>query len=163
MNYEAIAVWSQVAGSVLFIVVLVWLFNKFMIPAVVAAAKAKNEEIALAERRRDDMKAHVELLRGSLGAAQKDAQAIKARAIDQAQHERERALEESRLAGERQVRSADGELERARAAARESFRNELLEKALGAARSQAASRVDAGTNSRLVDQFLHSLERGGLN
>ncbi|MBV8363034.1 MAG: hypothetical protein JO193_00555, partial [Candidatus Eremiobacteraeota bacterium] len=50
MNYEAIATWSQVVSSVLFIGVLVWLFRRFLIPLVMAAQKAKNDEIALAER-----------------------------------------------------------------------------------------------------------------
>lgn len=163
MNYEAIAVWSQVVSSFLFMAVLVWMFVKFLIPVVMTAQKNKNEEIARAEQHRDAARARLEELRASVGAATADAGAIKERATSQAQRELESAVAEAKAAGERALRNAEGELERARAAARESLRNEFLDKALVRARQEAAKRVTPGVNSQLVDRFVNSLDRGGLN
>ena len=163
MNYEAIAIWSQVISSVLFMVVLVWMFNKFAIPLVLSAQKSKNEEIARTEQHRDQAKATVAKLRMEMGEAEHDAQAILERAAEQAAHERQHAVEEAKAAGERSLRSASGELDRAREAARIQLRNELAERALELARRDARSRVNADVNARLVQRFTESIEHGGLN
>lgn len=163
MNYEAIAMWSQVASSVLFLVVLVWMFRKFIIPVVMTAQKNKNEEIARAEQRRDEAKAKLEELRATIGNADEDAAAIKERAIAQAQREREAAVAEAKASGERALRNAQGELDRARAAARETLRNELVDKALVRAREEASKRITPAVNVQLVERFVSSLERGGRN
>lgn len=163
MNYEAIAVWSQVISSILFLAVLIWMFVKLIIPLVMTAQKNKNDEIARAEQRRDAAKARLEELRSSTGDADADAAAIKERAGAQAEREVQSAVAEAAAAGERALRNAQGELERARAAASESLRNEFLEKALARARDEAAKRVTAGVNSELVDRFVNTLGHGGLN
>ncbi len=163
MNYEAIAVWSQVVSSVLFLVALVWMFNKFLIPVVMAAQTAKNEEIARTELHRDQAKATLETLKLQMGNAERDAASILDRARDQAKHERESAVAETKAAGDRALRNADSELERARAGARDGLRNELAQKALALARSEAAARITPGIGGRLVDRFIDSLEHGALN
>lgn len=163
MNYEAIATWSQVVSSVLFMAVLVWMFVKLIIPLVMTAQKNKNDEIARAEERRDAAKARLSELRASTGDADADATAIKERAVAQAERELQAAVAEAGDAGERALRNAQGELERARAAARQSLQNEFLEKALARARGEAAKRVTPAVNSELVDRFVNTLGHGGLN
>lgn len=163
MNYEAIAIWSQVASSILFLVVLVWMFRKFIIPVVMTAQKNKNEEIARAEQRRDAAKVKLEELRATIGNADEDAEAIKQRAVAQAERELAVAVAEAKAAGERALHNAQGELDRARAAARETLRNEFVDKALVRAREEAAKRVTPAVNAQLVDRFVETLERGGLN
>ena len=163
MNYEAIAIWSQVASSILFLVVLVWMFRKFIIPVVMTAQKNKNEEIARAEQRRDAAKVKLEELRATIGNADEDAEAIKQRAVAQAERELAAAVAEAKAAGERALHNAQGELDRARAAARETLRNEFVDKALVRAREEAAKRVTPAVNAQLVDRFVETLERGGLN
>jgi F0F1-type ATP synthase membrane subunit b/b' len=163
MNYTLVAEYSQIASSVLFVVVMIWIWNKFIQPAIVVAQQNQNAKLAEAERHRDEAKAVLESLQGELGAAQSDAQAIKERVAAQAESEREAAIREAREAGERAVRNAQGELARSRAAARERLRDELLERALGIARIQATERVDASVNHELVTSFLGSLEHGGRN
>ena len=59
------------------------------------------------------------------------------------------------------IHSAEGELARSRAAAREQLRGHLLERALDLARVQAAERVDARVNADLVASFLRTIERDG--
>lgn len=163
MNYEAIAVWSQVVSSVLFMAVLVWMFVKLIIPLVMTAQTNKNEEIARAEARRDAAKTRLEELRAHTGNADADAAAIKERASAQGQRELQTALAEAKEAGERALRNAAGELDRARAAAREALRNELLDKALTRAREEASKRVTPSVNAALVERFVNSIDHGGLN
>ena len=162
MNYEQIAVWSQVISAMLFMAVLVWMWFKFIQPAVLAAQETHNKQIAEAERHRDEAKASLDALRQEIEGAKRDATLIASRANDQAVREREATIAEAREAGERQLRGAQGELDRARAAAREAFRAELLDRALLAARKEASARVDSGVNAKLVDGFVSSLSNGSV-
>jgi F0F1-type ATP synthase membrane subunit b/b' len=163
VNYTLVAEYSQIASAVLFVIVMIWIWMKFIQPAIVVAQQNQNAKLAEAERHRDDAKATLESLQGELGAAQRDAQAIKERVAAQAQVEREAVIREAREAGERAVRNAEGELARSRAAARERLRDELLERAVSIARFQATERVDLRVNQELVNAFLGSLEHGGRN
>lgn len=157
MNYDAIALWSEVASSVLFVVALVLVWNKFIEPAVLRAQANKNAQIAEAERHRDEARAALEGLQREVEGAQRDALAIKERVAALSAAERDAALREAREAGERTLRDADGELDRARAAAREQLRDELLDEALAAARASAVQRVDTAVNQKLVASFVESL------
>lgn len=160
MNYEQIAVWSNVACALLFYVVIVWMWIKFVQPAVLVAQSNANKAIAESERHRDEAKASLDVLRGEIEGANRDAAAIRARSADFAAHERDAALAEARDAGERSLRNAAGELDRARAAARENLRTELLERALDLAKNDARTRVDAGLNAKLVGDFVASIDKG---
>ncbi len=159
MNYQAIAEWSQVASSLLFLGALVWLWIRYIQPAVLAAQVAQNARIAEAERHRDEAKAALKGLQREIEAAQRDALAIKERVTALMSGERETLLREAREAGERALRDAQAELPRARAAARAQLRDELIEKALAGARDIALRRVDAGANRKLVGSFVGSLAR----
>lgn len=158
IDYERIAVWSQIVSAGLFMVVLVWMWVKFIAPAVMAAQENHNKQIAEAERHRDEAKASLEALRQEIEGAKHDATLIEARASEQAARETEATLAEARESGERSLRNAQGELGRARANAREAFRTQLLERALAEARKSAATRVDANVNALLVNRFVASLQ-----
>lgn len=160
MNYDQIAFWSQIAGFVLFVLALVWAWNKFLTPALAASSKASNERVALAERRRDEMRAAVESLRHAIDGAKLDARAMVERVKERAQHEREAIIAEAKDAGDRSVRNADGELARARMAAREQLRETLAAKALEIARTSANMRIDTTTNARLLQEFMERVTRG---
>jgi F0F1-type ATP synthase membrane subunit b/b' len=159
MNYTAIAEYSQIASAALFFVTMVWIWIKFIQPAVLTAQSNANAQIALAERHRDEARAVLDSLQGEIEAARRDAGAIRDRCVTQARAEHDAVLKEAREAGERALRNAQGELERARGAAQERFRDELLDQALQLARVQAAQRVDDPMNARLVSSFLASLSR----
>lgn len=161
MNYTAIAEYSQIASAVLFVVVMAWIWIKFIQPAVIAAQQSANAQLAEAERHRDQAKAQLESLRGETESAQRDAVAIKQRVEAQAKAECEAIVQEARRAGERTIANAQGELARARAAARARLRDELLDQALKLARTQAEQRVDDRVNAQLVGSFLVNLENGG--
>lgn len=163
LNYEQISNWSDVVSAILFVAVLVWLWVKFIQPAIIAAQQNKNKQIAEAERHRDEAKATLESLRTEIQGAQRDADLIRHRAEDQAKREAEAIVAETREAGERTLRNASGELDRARAAARQQFRDQLADAALALARKNAEERVDGGVNASLVQRFVASLEGGGQN
>ena len=158
--YVDAAAWSQVIASVLFMAVLLWLWFKFIQPAIMTAQANANKLIAEAERHRDEAKTTLDLLKNETNGAAHDGELIKERAVAQAAREYEAAIAESRQAGERALNNAQGELARALAAAREQLRDELAGKALDRAREEAARRVDAGLNAALVNGFIGSLERG---
>lgn len=160
--FESVALWSQVLGAIVFLVVLILLFRKYLVPAVEANEKARNAEIAQAEARRERVRAEAAAARGEVEAAQRDAAEIRARVDAIVTREREHLLAEAKADGERMVRNAEGELERARMAARDRLRIELIEKALLQARAQAASRVDERTNARLVNETVADLSRGKI-
>jgi F-type H+-transporting ATPase subunit b len=160
--YQSLAIWSQVLGSIAFVVVLVWLWVRFVNPAVVASQERKNAELAEAEKRRDDTKEEVEVAQREVLAADADVVAIRERAEGDAKRVHERILAEAQSEGQRVVRNAQGELERRRTAARERLRAELFERAIAIAR-EGAGRLDDSTNQRLVGEVVETIERGGGN
>jgi F-type H+-transporting ATPase subunit b len=163
VNYEEIAKWSQIISALFFYAVIAWLWFKFISPALQTAQASKNKQIAEAERHRDEAKAALEALRHEIEGAKHDAGLIRARADEQARREASTIVEESREAGERALRNAQGELDRARAAARAGLRTEFVDKALALARADAERKVDASLDTQLVDRFAAALERGGKN
>lgn len=162
MTYEAIAEWSQVVSALLFIGALVFMWIKFLQPAVLAAQAAQNARVIEAERHRDQARAALEGLRADIDEAQRDAVSIKDRAGSLIGAERESALREAREAGERALKDAQGELARARAAAAMQLRDELIEKALAQAKETAVRRVDDSAERKLVGSFVRSLEGGAV-
>jgi F0F1-type ATP synthase membrane subunit b/b' len=157
--YLQIAVWSQIVSSIVFIGVLAYMWNRWLMPVVFAAQERSNAQIAQAERHRDEVKGALEALRQEIETARHDAQLIEQRVNTRAAHEREQLVKEANEAGERVVADAARELERARAAARHRLRDEILERALQLARREAAQRVGPATDARFVESFAGSLER----
>ena len=157
--YEQVAVWSQVAASILFVVFLVYAWRRWITPAVVASQQRKNAELVEAQQRRDAEKEHVEEARRALDVAAQEALAIAARAAQDALRLSNRIVAEARAEGLRTVRNAEGELERERATARGQLRADLLERAMQIAR-EAAAQLDPATDRRLVDEAVAGAERG---
>ena len=158
--YEQLAVGSQIVASILFIIVLVYLWRRFLAPAVLASQARKNAELLDAEQRRDAAKAEVGVAQGEAKVADDDVRAITQRGQTDAANTRERILREGRAESDRLLRNAEGELERARSAARERLRDDLLEKAIAIAR-RAAVEVDDATNRRLVSETVDTVDPGG--
>ncbi|HEY0396486.1 MAG TPA: hypothetical protein VGD01_18560 [Candidatus Elarobacter sp.] len=160
MNLEALAQWSQIVGAILFVIATVVIWNKFIAPAVKGYQAAKNAELADAEARREHIRADVAAARAEVERADADCKEITARSASAAEHDRVKALADAKADAERIVRNAEGELERARLAARDRLRIEFIEKALAKARGEAANRVSADANTRLVDVTVEDLVRG---
>jgi len=159
--YLHIAVWSQILSSIVFIAVLVFMWNKWVMPVVLSAQERSNRQIAEAERHRDEVKGALDALRGEIETARHDAGLIEHRAGVRAEHEREALLREAAEAGERTLADARLELDRARAAARQRLRDEMVARALGIAREEAVRRLGPALDARFVDRFTDSLEAAG--
>ncbi len=155
--YLEIAIWSQVASSVLFIAALAFIWSRFIMPVLLAAQDRSNQQIAQAERHRDEVKGALTALHEEIANAGRDAELIAQRAQVHATREREATLNEAKDAGERALRDADGALERSRAAARQRLRDELVERALQIARGDAERRVGPSLDSSLIERFVGSL------
>ena len=160
--FEAVALWSQVVGSVAFLVVLILAFRKYLIPAVVANQKARNAEITDAETRVKRIKTECAHARASIEEADRDAIEIRSRAETVAHREHDHLIAEAKADGERVIHNAEGERDRARMAARDRLRIEFIEKALAKARTEAPARVTDEINHELVDLTVADLARGNL-
>ncbi len=158
--YEQLAIGSQIVASILFIIVLVYLWRRFLAPAVVAAQARKNAELLEAEQRRDAAKAEIGVAQAEAAVADNDVRAITQRGQADAAATRERILREGQAESERLLRNAEGELERGRNAARERLREDLLARAIAIAR-RAALEVDEATNRRLVSEAVDTVDPGG--
>ncbi|GAC1566874.1 MAG: hypothetical protein NVS2B3_02020 [Vulcanimicrobiaceae bacterium] len=157
--YEALSTWSQVVASLLFIVVMVIIWRKYITPAVLKSQANKNAELLESEARRDAARAETDVAQKEILATEADARAIRARAEGDAAALRDRIVADAHAEGERLLRNADGELERGRIAARDRLRTDLLEKAMQIARD-ASAHLDDTTNRRLVGDAVDTAERG---
>jgi len=157
--YEDVAFWSQLAGSFAFIACVVYGWLRFITPAVVAQRDRKNAELFEAEKRRDRLRAEIELARQEVAVAEAEVDGIRGRAERDVERLRETILAEAEAEAERLVRNAEGELERGRMAARDLVRDELLNKAVEIAIARAKA-LDAGADHKLIESAVGSLERG---
>jgi F0F1-type ATP synthase membrane subunit b/b' len=160
MSLEILAQYSQIAGAIVFVIAVVLIWNKYIAPGVKGYQAAKNAELAENEKRRENIRADGAAARGEVERADAECREIEARSLAAADHDRVRAIEEAKADAERIVRNAEGELERARLAARDRLRIEFIEKALAKAREEAPSRVSDAANGKLVDETVQNLVRG---
>ncbi len=158
--FVQVALWSQVAGSAAFLLVLILLFRKYLVPAVDANEKARNAQLAEAEARRTRIRNEASKARGEIEVADREATEIRARSAHLIEVDHTRSLAEATSEGQRLVRNAEGELERARLQARDRLRIELIEKALAKARADAPQRVSAAVDHALVETTIADLTRG---
>jgi F0F1-type ATP synthase membrane subunit b/b' len=150
MNYETIAQYSEIIGGFAFLIVSIWLFRKFVLPAIRAGEISRNSDLVNTEQRREELREEVAEARGEVEAADRDAQAILARAETDARHEHETIIADARREGLRLVQNARGELDRGRIAGRDKLRIEFIEQALNR---------DAG-NAKLVAKTVDDLTIG---
>lgn len=160
MNYEVIAQWSEIIGGIGFVVVAVWLFRKFALPAVRSAAISSNAALVNAEQRREELRTEVETAKAEREAAVRDAAAIAARAVSDAARVAATIVGEARAEGARLLANASGEIDRARNAARDQLRIEFIEQALLRARALASTQIDDAIDARLVGRTVDTFSVG---
>jgi F0F1-type ATP synthase membrane subunit b/b' len=160
MNYETIAQYSEIIGGFAFLIVMVWLFRKFVLPAVRAGEISRNSDLVNTEHRREQLRDEVAEARGEVESADRDALAIAGRAETDARHEHETIIDDARREGLRLIHNARGELDRGRIAGRDKLRIEFIEKALNRARELAAQQLSDAGNARLVAKTVDDLTAG---
>lgn len=163
MSLELLAQWSQIAGAAIFVVVTIAVWRRWIAPAIQNYQEAKNADLAAAEARRDRMRSEADEARADAEQAEAEARTIGERAKSDADAERKRILAEAQEESERLVRNANGEIARARMAARDRLRIEFIEKALIRARSQAADTLDDAANESLIEETVDTLVRGAAD
>jgi F0F1-type ATP synthase membrane subunit b/b' len=160
MNYETIAQYSEIIGGFAFLIVMIWLFRKYALPAVRAGEISRNSDLVNTEHRREQLRDEVAEARGSVESADRDALAIAARAETDARHEHETIIADARREGSRLIHNARGELERGRIAGRDKLRIEFIEKALNRARELAGQQLSEAGDTRLVTKTVDDLAAG---
>ena len=160
--FEQVALWSQVFGAVAFLVVLVVMFRKYLIPAVIANQKARNAELAEAEARRTRIQADAAKARAEVENAERDAAEIRNRIERVTKRNHANIIADAEAEGLRILHNAEGELDRARHAARVRLRIEFIEKALAKARAEAPARVSEQLDESLVGRTVDDLARGNV-
>jgi F0F1-type ATP synthase membrane subunit b/b' len=161
MNFETIAQYSEIIGGFAFFIVSIWLFRKFVLPAVRAGQISRNSDLVNTEHRRDQLREVVNQARREVESADRDALAIAARAETDARHEHETIIADARREGLRLIQNARGELDRGRIAGRDKLRIEFIEKALNRARDLATQQLSEAGNARLVAKTVDDLTAGG--
>jgi F0F1-type ATP synthase membrane subunit b/b' len=160
MNFELIAQYSEIIGGFAFLIVMIVLFRKFLLPAVRAGEVSRNLDLVNTEHRRQELRDEVADARGEVESADRDALAILARAETDARHEQETIIADARREGLRLVHNARGELDRGRIAGRDKLRIEFIEKALNRARELATQQLSDDNNARLVAKTVDELTTG---
>jgi F0F1-type ATP synthase membrane subunit b/b' len=160
MNYETIAQYSEIIGGFAFLIVMIWLFRKYALPAVRAGEISRNSDLVNTEYRREQLRDEVAEARGLVESADRDASAIAARAETDARHEQESIVADARREGLRLIHNARGELERGRIAGRDKLRIEFIEKALNRARELAGQQLSEAGDTRLVTKTVDDLAAG---
>ncbi len=160
MSLELLAQWSQIIGALIFIVLVVLIWNRWIAPAVRTYQESKNAELAEMEARRERMRADVVSARAGVEAADADARMIRERVAQDAERDRARILADAKAEADRTIANAEGELVRARIAASDRLRIEFIEKALLKARATAGVQLDAAANAKLVDATVETLAQG---
>jgi F-type H+-transporting ATPase subunit b len=160
MNYETIAQYSEIIGGFAFLIVMIWLFRKYALPAVRAGEISRNSDLVNTEHRREQLRDEVADARGLVESADRDALAIAARAETDARHERETIIADARREGQRLIHNARGELDRGRIAGRDKLRIEFIEKALNRAREIAGQQLSVAGDTRLVAKTVDDLAAG---
>jgi F0F1-type ATP synthase membrane subunit b/b' len=160
MSFETIAQYSEIIGGFAFLIVAIWLFRKFVLPAVRAGEISRNSDLVNTEHRREELRDEVAEARGEVEAADRDAQAILARAETDARHERETIVADARREGLRLVHNARGELDRGRIAGRDKLRIEFIEQALNRARALASEELSPADDTKLVAKTVDDLTIG---
>ena len=162
MSLETLAQWSQIAGAVIFVILAVVLWNKYLSPAVKSYTASRNAELQQTEERRERLKREADEAVAAVAAAERDASEIRGRVDGEAGRDRAKALAEADAEAARIVRNAEGELERARLAARDRLRIEFIEKALARAREEAPRRISGAVDEKLVESTVADLTRGTI-
>jgi F0F1-type ATP synthase membrane subunit b/b' len=160
MNYETIAQYSEIIGGFAFLIVMIWLFRKFALPAVRAGEISRNSDLVNTEHRREQLRDEVAEARALVESADRDALAIAARAEADARHEHETIIADARREGLRLIHNARGELDRGRIAGRDKLRIEFIEQALNRARELAGQHLSEAGDTRLVTKTVDDLTAG---
>ncbi len=150
---------AKLVDFAVFVIALVWLWNRVGVSALTAQQEAQNRAIEAAARQREEAAAAVQAADAELAQATIDAKNMVEIGATQATRlvddERAEAQEHAR----RLKAHADGELERERYRVRRELLEETVERAHAQAKEIVRQRLDPAAQSALVERVIEDLER----
>ncbi|MDQ6781152.1 MAG: hypothetical protein M3Z37_08410 [Candidatus Eremiobacteraeota bacterium] len=150
---------AKLIDFVIFLAVIIWLYNRFGKTALIAHQEAQNKAVADALSRREAAEASVGAAQAAIDQAKRDAQ----RMVEVASAQAARLIQEERAAAkahaERILAHAAGDLERERYRVRREMLEQTVESAHAQARELAQRELDPAKQAALVDRALGALEK----
>jgi len=150
---------AKLINFAVFVAAIVWLFNKYGKPALVAHQEAQNRIVEDAKKYREQSEAAVAQARGAIDQAKTDSE----RMIGVGEAQAKRLIEVERAAATahaaRILAHASGELERERYRVRRELLEETVDRAHRKAQELAKRDIDATRQQALVEQAISYLER----
>lgn len=150
---------AKVVDFVIFVVALVWLWNKYGVAMLTAQQEAQNKAVEDAVRYREESEQALTDARSALETAKTDA----ARMVEIGTAQAARLVADERAAAEDHVKRilahAAGELERERYRVRRELLEETVERAHDEAQAIVKREVDPTRQRALVERMMDDLER----
>jgi F-type H+-transporting ATPase subunit b len=150
---------AKIIDFIIFVGVIVWLWNKAGVKALVAHQEAQNKLVADAQAHR----ARCEAAIASAQAAVEQAKTDSVRMVAVGKTQAAKLVEDEKAAAhehaQRILAHAGGELERERYRVRRELLEETVEAAHAQAQTLAKREIDASLQQRLVDRLITDLER----
>ena len=150
---------AKIIDFVVFVVVLVWIWNRYLAPMLVAQQEAQNKLVEDAAAYREQSEKVLEEAQRTLETAKVDS----VRMVELGQAHAARLVSEERAAaeehGKRTVAHAHGELERERYRVRRELLEETVNKAHAEARNLVERELSPAQQQGLIGQLVAGLER----
>jgi F-type H+-transporting ATPase subunit b len=150
---------AKIIDFLIFVGAIVWVYNKYGKPALIAYQESQNKLVADAEAHRSQSEASITAEKQAIEQAKVDAVRMvavgKAQAAKLIEDERTAALEHAK----RIVAHAGGELERERYRVRRELLEETVEQAHAQAQELAKREIDPAKQHALVERMMTDLER----
>jgi F0F1-type ATP synthase membrane subunit b/b' len=150
---------AKLVDFIIFVTAIIWLFNKYGRPALVAHQEAQNRIVKDALAYRESSEAAVAAANAAINQAKLDA----SRMVDVGDAQATRLVEAEIAAAkdhaQRIVTHASGELERERYRVRRELLEETVESAHTKAQELAKQEIDTYKQRSLVERLIQHLER----
>ena len=150
---------AKIVDFVVFVVALVWVWNRLGVGALAAQQEAQNKAVDDAANARAEAASALQRAQTVLEQAKADAKRMVEIGTSQGarlvESERAEALEHAR----RVKAHADGELERERYRVRRELLEETVERATAQAKDIVRQRLDRAAQSALIERVIDDLER----
>jgi F-type H+-transporting ATPase subunit b len=150
---------AKIIDFIIFAIAIVYIFQKFLKPQLVAVQEAQNKAVADADAYRQNCAEAVEAAQRALEQAAQDSRRMETTAEAQAKR---MVADELAEAGERAKRiaaHAAGELERERFRVRRELLEETVDRAHAEAREEVQRGLTPARQRALVERMLSDLER----
>ncbi|HXW51533.1 MAG TPA: hypothetical protein VEJ41_06035 [Candidatus Acidoferrales bacterium] len=159
-HFNDIVFITKLIDFIIFLVAIVWLFDRYGKPALVSYQQMQNRIVADAIAYRDSSDVAVAAARAGVDQAAIDARRMVEVGDAQAARLVEAEIAAAREHADRIVAHATGELERERYRVRRQLFEETVESAHAKAQELARSEIDRPKQESLVERVIHRLERG---